>query len=728
MRFRVLAILTCAVLAPWASAVVGTGDSADGRLDTVAPSFADTTVEPALTLGDALTVLVRASEALFEEPVVTVNARPTSHVPDTEYDFIFLVMPGDRFRPGQLHIEGMDLVGNRATLNRTITVLAPLPVPLRPWLAIPLLLAAGCVALRSRRAASLLVFFALGLLVDTARAEHPAVSNVTFMQQPTAEGTEVIVHYDLSAPNGPCNVSLLVSRDRGQDGFPLTASAVSGALSGVSSGVGHTIRWDIAQDLPGEDHPSARLRLVADDGFAEYTVTYIATAGGTISGAATQYVVQGHDGTPVTAVADLGHHFVQWSDGLLSPLRTETSVSANVTVIALFAIDTFTLTYTAGPHGSISGAATQVVPYAGSGSPVTAVADPGYYFVKWSDGATTATRTDVNVMANLSVVAEFALSDLVIVDGGGFPMGRSTTGDDATYGNNDERPVHTVNLTPFSIGRYEVTVQGYCNALNYAFDPSRNYLRTSGGQVWSGSGDIYAGSTRKRIYEITSADGNIQFTGGLFVPKTRTGTQGTYSTANHPVQMVTWYGAVICTNWFSEMEGYTPVYDTNTWTANFNNNGYHLPTEAQWECAAAWDGTKHWIYGFTADTISNARANYKNVNPLGQTAAPRTSPVGWFNGVNVSPNGGVQTVNSVSPSGCYDMSGNVWEWCNDWYSSNYYTSSPANDPTGPASGTQKVFRGASWVFDRWYGRTAQRYHDVPSDAYWGIGFRLARKR
>jgi formylglycine-generating enzyme required for sulfatase activity len=279
-----------------------------------------------------------------------------------------------------------------------------------------------------------------------------------------------------------------------------------------------------------------------------------------------------------------------------------------------------------------------------------------------------------------------------------------------------------------------VTNQQYCDVLNWANDPSRNLLRTSDNAVWSGTGDIYAGGNLQRILEFTSPVCNIQFSAGCFSPKTRVGLPGStnYSMGTHPVQSVSWFGAVAFCNWLSEMEGLTPVYDTATWEANFANNGYHLPTEAQWERAAAWDGTKHWIYGFTSDTLTGKnRANYYDstpnfVNPLGLTDYVYTSPVGWFNGVNVSPNGNIATTNSVSPVGAYDMSGNVWEWCHDWYLNTYYSTSPGTDPPGAASGSGRVIRGGSRDSNPYRCRSAQRNFYSPVNASNNLGFRLAR--
>jgi hypothetical protein len=112
----------------------------------------------------------------------------------------------------------------------------------------------------------------------------------------------------------------------------------------------------------------------------------------------------------VTAVPATGYHFVQWSDGVLTATRTDTNVTANVSVTASFAINTYTLTYTAGANGTISGTSPQTVNFGASGTAVTAVANTGYHFVQWSDGVLTATRTDTNVTANVSVTASFAIN------------------------------------------------------------------------------------------------------------------------------------------------------------------------------------------------------------------------------------------------------------------------------------------------------------------------------
>ena len=153
-----------------------------------------------------------------------------------------------------------------------------------------------------------------------------------------------------------------------------------------------------------------------------FTLTYIAGANGSISGSASQTVNSGSTGSAVTAVANSGFHFVSWSDGKLTAARTDFGVLGNISVSASFAPNgiqpptnttTFTLSYGVNGNGSISGAATQVVSPGANGTLVTAIPSSGYHFVSWSDGLTTATRLDTNVLADHAYVANFG-KDLVV--------------------------------------------------------------------------------------------------------------------------------------------------------------------------------------------------------------------------------------------------------------------------------------------------------------------------
>ncbi len=148
-----------------------------------------------------------------------------------------------------------------------------------------------------------------------------------------------------------------------------------------------------------------------------YTLTYTAGANGSITGTSPQIVSAGADGSAVTAVPATGYSFTSWSDASTQNPRTDTAVSGNVTVSASFAINTYTLTYTAGANGSITGTSPQTVNYGADGSAVTAVPATGYSFTSWSDASTQNPRTDTGVVANISVTASFADSANPVISG-----------------------------------------------------------------------------------------------------------------------------------------------------------------------------------------------------------------------------------------------------------------------------------------------------------------------
>ena len=168
-----------------------------------------------------------------------------------------------------------------------------------------------------------------------------------------------------------------------------------------------------ARSTRGRDtNVQANLSVTANFTINTYTLTYTAGANGTITGVSPQTVNHGASGTAVTAVPDTGYHFVSWSDGVLTAARTDTNVTSDISVTANFAITTYTLTYTAGANGSITGASPQTIDHGSDGTAVTAVPNAGYHFVNWSDASPANPRTNTNVQANLSVTANFAINTL----------------------------------------------------------------------------------------------------------------------------------------------------------------------------------------------------------------------------------------------------------------------------------------------------------------------------
>ena len=153
--------------------------------------------------------------------------------------------------------------------------------------------------------------------------------------------------------------------------------------------------------------PANNVTLYAQVAPNNYTLIYNGGASGTISGVATQTVAYLTSGSAVTAVANPGYGFANWSDGVTTATRTDTALIGGTNVTATYTNNLYTLTYAAGAGGSISGATSQTVPYLSSGSAVTAVASNGYAFTTWSDGVTTSNRTDTALIGGTNVTASF---------------------------------------------------------------------------------------------------------------------------------------------------------------------------------------------------------------------------------------------------------------------------------------------------------------------------------
>jgi formylglycine-generating enzyme required for sulfatase activity len=197
--------------------------------------------------------------------------------------------------------------------------------------------------------------------------------------------------------------------------------------------------------------------------------------------------------------------------------------------------------------------------------------------------------------------------------------------------------------------------------------------------------------------------------------------------ADYPCVEITWYGAMAYCKYKNEMEGKEQTINLTDWSIDWSKNGYRLPTEAEWEKAARGGAAGHRFPWSDTDTITHSSANYYSyweggspyfpydVNPTEgyhpdyfTGTFPYTSPAGSF-----APNG----------YGLYDMAGNVWEWCWDWYGSGYYSSSPVSNPRGPASGTVRVLRGGSWYSGAGNTRCAGRGFGTPDGCGSNYGFR-----
>jgi formylglycine-generating enzyme required for sulfatase activity len=173
---------------------------------------------------------------------------------------------------------------------------------------------------------------------------------------------------------------------------------------------------------------------------------------------------------------------------------------------------------------------------------------------------------------------------------------------------------------------------------------------------------------------------------------------------NLPVEQVSWDEVIEYCNKRSVKEGLMPAYTVSGTTVTWNRSasGYRLPTEEEWEFAArGGSGAGYLIY-----------AGSNSVDSVGwywDNSGSKTHPVG---------------TKAANGLGLYDMSGNVWEWCWDWYGA--YSTSSVTDPMGASSGSYRVFRGGSWSFSGQYLRSAYRIYSTPSLRNFDIGFRLVR--
>ncbi|MCX6872427.1 MAG: SUMF1/EgtB/PvdO family nonheme iron enzyme [Verrucomicrobia bacterium] len=266
------------------------------------------------------------------------------------------------------------------------------------------------------------------------------------------------------------------------------------------------------------------------------------------------------------------------------------------------------------------------------------------------------------------------------------PAGLFQMGDQSSplVGWSEELPVHTVQVSAFYMGKYEVTKE--------VWDAVRNW------GLANGYTDLSAGAGKA---------------------------------ATHPVYSITWYDMVKWCNARSQKEGLTPCYTVSGATyktgqsapvCNWSANGYRLPTEAEWEKAAR-GGVAGKNFPWGTDTITHSQANYFSFSAFAYDVSPTrgyhptyavggypySSPVGSF-----APNG----------YGLYDMAGNMSERCWDWFGS--YAAGVQNDPRGPATGSGRVFRGEGWRLMAHYARCAYRGGSDPAIANYDGGFRLAR--
>jgi formylglycine-generating enzyme required for sulfatase activity len=294
----------------------------------------------------------------------------------------------------------------------------------------------------------------------------------------------------------------------------------------------------------------------------------------------------------------------------------------------------------------------------------------------------------------LRVTADDGLDNFVYIPGGTFTMGSPTD----EPGRDDNEIQHQVTLTHgFYVQTTEVTNQQYMELAQWAYDHGHVIVMSYELR------DNFDGSTQILMSADTELR-EISFSNGVF----------SCIRPNHPVKYVTWYGSAAYCDWLSLQQGLPRAYDHATWQCNGGNPytaaGYRLPTEAEYEYACRAGSTT---------AFANGPITQLFCSPID----PNLDVMGWYCG-NASDWTRLVAQKLPNAWGLYDMHGNLYERCNDWYGA---YGGAVTDPVGPDGGSfARVFRGGSWGEIAQRCRSAFRNRIFPGNADASLGFRPVR--
>jgi formylglycine-generating enzyme required for sulfatase activity len=196
-----------------------------------------------------------------------------------------------------------------------------------------------------------------------------------------------------------------------------------------------------------------------------------------------------------------------------------------------------------------------------------------------------------------------------------------------------------------------------------------------------------------------------EITQGSYKEVMRTNPSKNTGDDNLPVENVSWWDAIKFCNALSVKAGLQRCYNENTGDCDFSKNGFRLPTEAEWEYACRAGTTTKYYTGDEESDLEQAGWYRNNKNKKSEThPVGKKIPNAW---------------------GLFDMHGNVWEWCNDWYAS--YSSRDSNNPLGISNELNRVIRGGSCTNFADYSRSANRNNTTPGSRYGYVGFRIVRR-